>query len=460
MPLSTKKQLEDLLKKSNKISDTVYLFIGDRFLCRQASEQLEKILVTNGGTVHTIDGEEEDAATTISKLSSYSLLPGRQIYRIMDTRLFHSKTVIKGVWGKLLRAKSANNNKAAIRHLLAMMAAGELSEDNPDDNPAGLSAGEWKKRFDFPHPKGNLSWISELLSQTKQTLKSNKKKSQLTREPAELFEKTIKNGIPKDNLVILLAEDVDKRKKLFKYLKKNHTIIDLSVERGAGKRAKTDQSQVICDLIRTTVTGMGKNLANGVMEELADRVGFHPVAAVMETEKLCLSVGEQTRITIEDMSKIVGRTSRNAIFELSEAVGSRNLEQALFLSKMLTDNAIHPLAIMATLRNFARSLLLCRSLLEQPEYGWFKNISVNNFQNKCLVKIKEQQRWQQEFKGHPYAVYMKFKTADSFSLEQLSGWMEQILKSEQRLKGAKGAVAAPITILHHLLISMLVPGGK
>lgn len=460
MPIHTQKQLKSLFEQSGKSPDTVYLLIGDRFLCRQTSGQLENILIAGGGTVHTIDGDEEDTTTTISKLCSYSLLPGRQIYRVTDTRLFYSKKVARGLWEKLLKAKAANNSKAATRNLLAMMTAGGLSPDVADNSPAGLSSGEWKKCFDFPHPGENLSWINELLRRAEQTTKPNRKKSKSGDDPAALFEETMIAGIPRNNLVILLAEDVDKRKKLFKYLKKNHTVIDLSVEQGASKKAKTAQNQVICDLIRTTLADMGKTLDNRVMEELTNRVGFHPVAAVMETEKLCLSVGDKTRISMEDMDKIIGHTRQNAIFELTGAVGSRNLAQALVLSKRLTDNAIHPLAIIATLRNFARNLLLCRSLLEQPAYGWFENISANVFQNKCLPQIKDQQRWEQEFKGHPYAVYMQFKTAGSFPLKQLSGWLEQILQAEQRLKGAKGAVAEPVIILDHLLISMLVPAEK
>jgi DNA polymerase-3 subunit delta len=468
MPIYTEKQLKAYMESNSKAPDTVYLIIGDRFLCKQASGQLERTLVGDNGTIHTIDGDREDPATTISRLCSYSLLPGRQIYRVTDTKLFYSKKVAKGLWEKLLKAKAENNSEATIRNLLALMTAGGLSPDIPDNSPAELSGGEWKKCFDFPHPGENLSWINELLSKAEQEIKSDggknkkreRKEKKTASEPAALFEETIKNGIPKNNFVILLAEDVDKRKKLFKYLKKNHTLIDLSVEKGASKKAKTAQNQVIGDLIRTTVADMGKQLENRVMEELINRVGFHPVAAVIETEKLCLSVGEQPRITMEDMEKIIGHTRQDAIFELSSGVGNRNLEQALVISRRLTDNAVHPLAIIATLRNFARSLLLCRSLLEQPKYGWFNNISANVFQNRCLPKIKEQQRWEQEFKGHPYAVYMQFKTADSFSLTQLSSWMEQILQAEQRLKGVKGAVAGPVTILHHLLISMLVPTGK
>ncbi len=460
MPVYTGKQIKTLLKQSDENPDTVYLLIGDRFLCKQASEQLEKILLASGGTVHTIDGEEEDPPTTISKLCSYSLLPGRQVYRVTDTRLFYSKKVAKGLWDKLLKAKTANNKKTAIGNLLAMMVAGGLSPGVSDNNPAMLSTGEWKECFDFPHPGGDLSWINELLSEAEQTEKPNRKKNSSLSDPAALLEEAMINGIPKNNLLILLAEDVDKRKKLFKYLKKNHTVIDLNVEQGAGKKAKTARNEVIGDLIRATIADMEKVLDNGVMEQLLDRVGFHPVAAVMETEKLCLSVGEQSCITMADMDRIIGRTRQNAIFELTGAIGSRNLGQALILSERLTGNAIHPLAIVATLRNFARTLILCRSLLEQPEYGWFGNISANVFQSQCLPKIKEQQRWQQEFKGHPYAVYMQFKTADSFSLEQLSGWMELILLTEQRLKGAKGAVAEPLTILHHLMVSMLVPSEK
>lgn len=452
MPVYTRDKLPALFKAAEKEQCSVYLFIGDRFLCRQTADRLEKSLLTGGGTVHSIDGEEEDPAKTIARIRSFSLLPGQQIYRVSDTRLFHSKKVTGSLWKRVLKARAENNTEAVTRNLLAMLVAGGLDPDNPDSDPARLSAGEWKKCFDFSHPGGDLSWTTSLLDKAHSATRPIAVRS--AKDPATLLQETLEAGIPEVNLLLLLAEEVDKRKRLYKYLKEHQVVIDLSVEEGASSRAQKAQKSVLQELVATTLKDMGKTMATGVMDQLFDRVGFHPLAVVMETEKLSLSIGDRDRINQEDLDAVVGRTRQEALFELTGAIGNRQLGQALVISTRLVDNSIHPLAIVATLRNYVRTLLLFKALQEQPEYGYIGGMQANVFQQQCLPKLKEQQRWKQELSGHPYAIFMQFKTTASFPLALLISWLQQILKTERRLKGSP---LESLTILHHLLITMLTP---
>ncbi len=452
MAVYTRDKLPTLFKVVETKPPKVYLVIGDRFLSRQSAGNLEETLLQSGGTVHTVDGDEEDPARTISKLRSFSLLPGRQIYRVSDTRLFHSKKVAQSLWKRALKAHSENKTEAATRNLVAMLTAGGLEPDNPDSNPARLSSREWKKHFDFAHPGGELSWTTPLLN-TAATSGKPVAGTQ-TDDPAILLQKTLETGIPDNNFLLLLAEEVDKRKRLYKYIKEHHAVIDLSVEQGASSSAQKAQKSVLQELVAATLKDMRKSMDGGVIEQLLDRVGFHPVAIVMETEKLCLSIGDRDRITRKDLDAVVGRTRQEALFELTGAIGKKQLGQSLVISARLVENSIHPLAIVATLRNYVRTLLLFKSLQEQPEYGYSSGMQANVFQKQCLSKLKEQQRWKQELSGHPYAVFMQFKTAASFPIVVLTHWLQQILEAEMRLKGS---MVEPITVLHHLLISMLTP---
>ena len=454
MPVFTRDRLEALYSGAKKDPYSLYLLIGDRFLCRQTAGMLEEALLAGGGTVHSIDGEDEDPARIVSRLSSYSLLPGRQIYRVTDTRLFHSKKVAGSLWKRVLKARAENKPEAAVRNLLALLAAGGLDPASPDSDPARLSPGDWKKCFDFTHPGGDLSWTTALLAEAPSV--TGKGGSTPKSDPAARLQEVLEAGIPDNNLLILLAEDVDKRKRFYKYIKEHQVVVDLSVEQGAGSRAKKAQESVLRELVTNTLNEMEKTMAGGVMEQLFDRVGFHPVAVVMETEKLCLSVGDRPQITRQDLDAIVGRTRQEALFELTGAIGNRQLGPALVLSERLVDNGIHPLAVVATLRNYVRTLLLFKSLQEQPEYGYSRGMQANVFQRQCLPALKEAQRWKQELSGHPYAVFMQFKTAASFPLDLLGSWLQEILKTERRLKGSP---LEPLTILQHLLTTMLAPAG-
>ncbi|RUM41087.1 MAG: DNA polymerase III subunit delta [Desulfobulbus sp.] len=456
MPVFNRNTLQTLLREiENGTTTPVYLLFGDRFLCRQAADKLTRILTAEGGTVHSIDGDSEDIHATLSKLRSFSLLPGRQIFQVNSTRLFHSKKVAKSLWNKALKAMEDDKPDKAAGSLRAMMEAGGLDCSDPDNAPGSLSAAQWKTRFGFAKPAGKLEWTNTLLRSVPQ--KTTSPPSPAAGDPAEELTTVLEAGIPQKNFLVLLAEDVDKRKKIFKFFKDRHRVVDLSVESGSGFQAKKAQQAVLQDQVNQILKRMNKTMAPQVAAQLFERVGFHPVAVVMEMEKLALYVGEASRITLEDLNAVVGRTRQEALFELTQAIGDKKLDQALIIASRLQENSIHALAIIATLRNFARKLLLFSALQSQKEYGVFPGMAPQVFQQQCLPALKKNDRWKNELSGHPYAVNMQFKTAAGFSMTTLQSWLPLILEAEMRLKGSP---IAPETVIQHLILSMLRPVSK
>ena len=456
MPVIERNKINSLLQtiKGGKISP-VYLLIGDRYLCQQVADQIAAALCADNGTVNTIDGDVEDSNTTLSRLRSYSLFGGRQVFRVNNSRLFYSKKVTKAIWGRAVKAHEAEQPDKAANYLRAMMEAGGLNSSDPASDPGGLNDNQWKKCFGFAKPAGKLSWTGEVLAEQK-TAAAPASSSASAGDSGEQLQKVLAAGIPDTNILMLLAEEVDKRKKLYKFFKKNFAVIDLSVDSGATANARKAQRAVLQEQVRLTLNKMGKTMPGQVVDQLLERVGFHPVAVVMETEKLALYVGERPQITIQDIEVMVGRTRQEAVFELTQAIADQKLDQSLRIAARLQENGIHSLAVVATLRNFTRSLLLFRALRDQERYRIHGNISAQNFQQHCLPLLKENERWKKELSGHPFAVYMRFKSASAFSLALLKGWLRLILAADRRLKGSP--VAAD-TVLEHLIISMLKGKG-
>ena len=182
-------------------------------------------------------------------------------------------------------------------------------------------------------------------------------------------------GIPRDNILVLLAEAVDKRKRLYKYIKQHGVILDLAVDPGSSAAAKRDQDKVLTELLQSTLAKYGKEIEPQTVPLFLERVGFHPVAAVMEAEKLALYVDDSKVITQEDVDAIIGRTREEALFELTEAVTSGKFEDGLLILDHLQSSGIHGLAILATLRNHLKKLLLVRSLQEVKSPAYTKSLS-------------------------------------------------------------------------------------
>ncbi len=449
MPVYTRETLPKLLEQTVNNAAQVYLFFGERYLCRDAVEKIEKQLLQLPGTVHPVDGEHEDTATLVYKLRSFSLLPGRQIFKVIDTRLFFSKTVAKNIWKKVIKAHEAKKPGQVTRSLSAFLSAGGIKADISEHDLSQLTPQQWQHAFGFAKPDEDLSWTVEPLL----TLRSQPDKQvKNAADSAEILITCLEENIPANNILILIAEEVDKRKKLFKYFKEHHVVVDLGVEAGSSAKAQKQQKSVLLALIQQTLTEMNKTIVPAVADRLIERVGFHPVAVVMELRKVMLYIGERQKITQEDLDAVVGRTRQEALFELTTALTAKNLRQVLLIADRLQANGLHPLALIAALRNTTRSLLLFRSLQEQPHFGYTPSMSASAFQNQCLPLLKENSAWKKELSGHPYALYMQFKTAANHPLQQLQQWMRLLLQTEMRLKGSP---VTPQIILQHLFFSML-----
>jgi len=455
MAVFTRDQLDPMLKEIQHTDPPqVYLLFGERYLCQQAADSICKNLLLDGGNCHLVDGETEEFSTTLNRLASYSLFPGRQIYRVTDTKLFHSVKVAGSLWKKTVQARQDNDRVKTARYLKAMIESAGLDASDRENDPGSLSAAQWKKLFGFTRPQEDLAWTGPLLAESVE--ESSTTAPAPVDDTAALLEKTLTVGIPDRNHLVLLTEDVDKRKRLYKYLAEHQVVVDLGIESGSSSKAQTARKSILGDLLSKTLAEFDKTMAPQAAELLFERVGFHPVAVVLEAEKLALYVGSRRKIDVEDLNDMVGRTRQEAVYELTDALGKQNLEKSLLIAGRLTDNGIHPLAVIATIKNYTRSLLLFKALQGRRDIEYSPSMQPGFFQKTVLPMLKQDSLWTRELSGHPYALFMQFKTAAGFSLATLQQWMEDLLQADFRLKGSP---VDPDTVIQHLLISMLTKGN-
>ncbi len=440
MPVYKRQDFPKLLSEIKQgFTSQIYLIWGERYLCRSASEELIDHLLPvqdrQTTSLQHIDGDQEDFNKTLNLLKTYSLFSGPQIIRVADSKLFYSKGVAKSVWDKACEKKERNETRQALRYLLQMLNLAGISPDDFDDEDiTSLSATRWKKLFGFNKPQGDLSWVQDLLADSADTSPAKEMKN----DAASMFVQAYEGGIPQDNTLILLAEAVDKRKRLYKYIQEHGVILDLAVDSGGSAAAKRDQEKILKELIRNTLAKYDKKIDPDTLPVLLERVGFHPVAAVMESEKLALYVADRETITRDDIDAIIGRTREEALYELTESVTSGKLEDGLLILAHLQDNGVHSLAILATLRNHLKKLLLVRSLqgLRSPAYT--QSLSYPVFQKNYLPKLKEDRdEWSNLlWKIHPYALFMLFRQAKQFRCEDLQDGLKEVLAAEYRMKGS------------------------
>ena len=424
----------------------VYLFLGERYLCREAADMVQQALLqTGGGVVHAIDGDQEDPGQTLGRIINFSLLPGRQIYRVTDSRLFHSTAVAEKIWNKAVQAHDEGRSGPALRHIQNLM---ELVSMGADESLVEMAPDQWKQVFDFAKPDGSLVWADTLLAEAGPQAGAKGGGAAIL---ADRYLTAFSKGLPGQNFLFLSAENVDKRKQLFTFIKKNGQVVDCAIDAGASSAAQRGQEEVLRELALKTLAHFQKKIEPQAMKMLFERVGFHPVAVVMELEKVILFVEERPTISCADLEAMVGRTREDALFELTEAFGNRQVSPTLVILGRLQENGIHALAILATMRNYIRRLLLFRSLQLQDPPPWQRGMQARQFQDVYLPALKEKGEWLDMLKGHPYALYMSFKKAEEFSCPVLKEWLALLLQADFRLKGSP---LPPTLILEELFLAM------
>jgi DNA polymerase-3 subunit delta len=441
MSVYKRQEIPKLLNEIKQgITAQIYLLFGERYLCRNTAQALIENLLPEQErqaiNLQHIDGDEEDFNRTLNLLKTFSLFSGRKIFWVTDTKLFYSKGVAKNVWEKACENNERNEPGQALRYVLQMLNLAALSpQEMAEENIASLSATRWKSLFGFSKPQGDLSWAQDLLADIPADAAPAK---DIETDAATRYTHALEAGIPRNNILVLLAETVDKRKRLYRYIQENGVILDLSVDPGSSAAAKRDQDKIVQELLHSTLAKYNKDIDSQTIPVFLERVGFHPVAVVMEAEKLALYVGDRKVITREDVDAIIGRTREEALFELTEAVTSGKLEDGLLIIDHLQASGIHGLAILATLRNHIKKLLLVRSLQEVKSPAYTKSLSFPVFQKSYLPKLKEgREEWSSLlWKSHPYGLFMLFRQAARFRCAELQGGLKELLTAEYRMKGS------------------------
>ncbi len=438
MPAYQRSDLPKLLAAINQGKPCpVYLLVGDRYLCQQAAEQLAEALIPEARAreqgLKLIDGDQEEPLRTLSWLKTYSLFGGRQVFKVSGTRLFPAqKEAASGIWDKARTAHERGETRKASAGLRQLAA---LAKCTPQEL-AGLNDEEWQAAFAFPRP--DTGWLQEGAPNDGQSAPGGG-------DVESQYLAALAEGWPADNILVLLADSADKRKRLYAGLLKAGVVLDLTVAEGSAKAAREQQDSLLAELTRDTLAGFGKTMEPRALPAFLERVGFHPVAVVREAEKLALYAGAAERIGLADVQLMVGRIREDALFELTEAFGDRDLSQTLTLATRLHENGVHPLMVVAGLRNYLRKLMLACSLRQSGPPDYVEGMTFPLFQKGYLPALKESRgEWLKQLPGHPYALHLMFVRAGRYTVRQLWDMLENLLNAELTLKSSP---LPPLTVL-------------
>ncbi|MDA8124163.1 MAG: DNA polymerase III subunit delta [Deltaproteobacteria bacterium] len=420
--------------KGGKASPCYLLWGDEEFRLQDALDKIVKALIPDAGdrdlNLFVTDGEREDVDALCESLCTSPLLPGRKVVAVRNTRLFQSKNVLAPLIARIRERLEQDPLKAAADFRRFMQITGLQWEELRDGGWRKIDDETWRRIVPDDGGEGRETWLPKIVeilgSHEPEPLKERQ-------EETDRLERTLMGGMPADNHLILTAETVDRRKKLFKTFSATGRI--LSFTKGKGEaRQQTVQEMAFAILER-----QGKRLSAGGWAALGRKTGFDLRESLGAIEKLITYVGDKTQIEPADVEAVIGRTKEDTVFELTGALSARNLVAALATLRELLDQGLHPLMIMTMLTREIRFLFQAKLLIASGRLKGFQaNMDYGRFQKQVLPGIKQPVAAGEEppavASQHPFVVYQAFKNAERFTQRELAADLELLFKTDLALK--------------------------
>jgi len=283
--------------------------------------------------------------------------------------------------------------------------------------------------------------------------------------------------------LVITTDMVDRRRKLFKTISTHGVVVDCSVAKGEKAADKKAQQEVL----RETMTGLlrerGKTMDPKAFDALCETTGFDLRTFVNSLEKLCTYAGARKAITADDVKTVLVRTKIDPVFELTNAVGEKNTEAALFyLNSLLYGAEAHPLQVLTAIANQIRKLIVIRDFMDSRHgKAWQKGMTFQTFKDRVLPAVQAyeadltEQSTQQNAafpessgkkgaKGekssadltigpdprNPYPAFKTFEKAARFSMAELIAAFPLLHDTDRRLKSSTD----PHLALEYLIITL------
>lgn len=493
MPIINYKELEKYIKdKKEDRFAPVFLLHGEELLCKEAFEKLMDALVPGSGrslNYEPFEGSSEDIHEVIARVNTFSLLSGKKVVSIIDSKIFYSKQDQEKILKKAKEEYDKNDIKKAARHFLNLLGLLNISFEDVD------KTNKSKTLKNFTINISDEKWLDEILDyclENNYSVPSGEDKSKKLKD-------AIDKGFPKENHLIITTDFVDKRKSLFKSIDKNGIIIDCFVPKGDRKADKIVQEDVLNERMKSILAQNDKTMDQNAYTVMYKMTGFDLRTFSDNIDKLISYVGKRKNITAEDVEYVLKRTKKDPIYEFTNAVTDKNIQRALFfLDSLLTGGEIdHPLQLLAAIVNQVRRLLIIKDFTESPRGRiWFAGCRYNHFLSNVMPEIVEHDKailnhmdnWenmlseemdsdvQNQGKGgkkkkkskvntdliiaknpkNPYPVFMMLQKSDKFTKNELIYALECLSKADLRLKKT---AQNPKLVLEDTIIKICMRGN-
>ena len=409
-----------------------------------------------------------------------ALPPQLKLVAWRDARLFRPASDKKQLLDAARNAFAAQENRKAANSFLRFLSAAGLGFE--DIGRAERDAGQ----IQYFSGKREDDWVDELIGYCQdRNLRPTAADSQ-----AEIIKRLIEKGLPQSHILVITTESVDRRQGVFKLISEQGVVIDCSVPAGNRRADRQAQEKVLADTMQSVLGLHRKTMDRAAFSTLCEQTGFDLRTFTNNLEILVHFVGSRSEIYAVDVKECLRRTKQDPIYELTNAVSDRNLDQSLFYLASLLDADAHPLQVLAALTNQFRRLLLGIDFIDSA-FGkaWSEGCSYNQFRSQVIpamvaydkILLEEMDQWERDLvsdstraagktgrskKGrakkaadllvaknpkNAYPLFLLMQKIGRFTKDELLRAMADLLESDRYLKSSP---QAPKLVLENLIIRL------
>ncbi|MCF8053948.1 MAG: hypothetical protein K9K75_01840 [Deltaproteobacteria bacterium] len=348
----------------------------------------------------------------VEALQSVPLLPVHKVVVLKNFPFFRSKTRSGNPAKKFWEYWETDKEKAAQEFCSLLAGAGYSAEVMMSEGWRKIEAREWSKILgeDVGNSQEILVKIAEIVTAAGFQLP---KSGGVTSGRIHGWE----TPSPPHRSVIFVTNDWDKNNKLFLKISANAAVFAFEKPKTA-----TQQKTSMQEVVRELLAEAQKKIPSNTLEAIAEKVGFESSEVISAVNKLITFVGDRETITTSDVESVIGRTKKEAIFELSSALSKRNVTRALSQLGELLERGEHQQTILAVITREVRMLLHAKLFAASGKISPLgKGCSYQDFVQKHFASIKalSQETAEDLLGGHPYVSYLAFQNSHFFPMEVL-----------------------------------------
>lgn len=181
-----------------------------------------------------------------------------------------------------------------------------------------------------------------------------------------------------ETVLLLTAEKIDARRKIFQLMKKN----------GAAIEFKKIYDNQLPSYVRDLAKSCNLTLTSDALKLFCKRVGTNLAEVQGELEKLAGYIGERDIADEADVAAIVSDTRIESIFDLTDAMGRGDRAAVLTLLERVLDEGQAPLMVLAMMTRHFRQMWKISELMAQqvPQSEFPRRVGVSPFFLKGLMQ--------------------------------------------------------------------------